>query len=273
MHGEKQHRFLVPMDFDWDRIFRSLPEQETRENRTGFIFVSILFGLVVSAGVALFAAELYQAMGTGDREVSEVRLAHLAVALAATILSWIGYHQSKQYPPFVIKFIDIPLWMFMLDIAMLTIYYLLVATVEGGTAEPPTPATVDAFPEALLVMGAFILYLLWDVFSFVVANDDAYLEEMENRKAGDREPFGARRQVTALSAVLAAVVALGIVAVRPSTPGTVMVADALLVTLLIAYRLAKRGYDPKAKRRGEPVLQSKPKPALPADPARGRRRQ
>jgi hypothetical protein len=260
------------MDFDWDRIFRSLPEQETQENRTGFIFVSILFGLVVSAGVALFAAELYQAMGTGSREVSEVRLGHLAVALAATILSWIGYHQSKQYPPFVIKFINIPLWMFVLDIAMLTIYYLLVSTVEGGTAEPPTATTVDAFPEALLVLGSFILYLTWDVFSFVLANDDAYLEEM-GKTPGRREPFGPRRQVTAVFAALAALVSIGVVILGSSAPTTVVLVDALLVMLLIGYRVAKRGYDPNAKRRGPAVPRSTPKPALPADPARGRRRQ
>jgi hypothetical protein len=85
---------------------------------------------------------------------------HLAVAVTLTLTSWIGYHNSKNRPRFVIAFVNLPFVQFTLDISMVVVYAFAVLTAEGVTSGATESPAV--FPEAILVWIAFVLYVAWD---------------------------------------------------------------------------------------------------------------
>ncbi|HEU5151921.1 MAG TPA: hypothetical protein VFU19_15600 [Iamia sp.] len=246
-----------PPLFDRRRLVETVPELDTAEKRSGATFVNILFGLVVSAGVGQVVFALREGYLADDPDaINATRLSHLGLALLVTTLSWIGYHQSQKYPPFLIKFVNIPLFTFALDVAMVASYYGLIATAEnpGGGHEPVIGAS--ARPEAGLILVVFVLYVAWDEAGFRLFRDPEYSFRMQAPRPPE-ETRGTRRMVT-LAALAAAVAIFGVVAVAdPSTPATVIAVDGLLALLVIAYRLAKQGVQDTVVLRGadpkEPV--------------------
>lgn len=233
-------------------MFRTRPELEKPENRSGIAFVSILFGLVVTEAALDLSTEFVKWWDGSDTGVQETRLAHLAVAMTATILSWIGYHQSQQYPPFVIKFVNIPFFQFGLDVLMVVAYYGVVAMAE--TSDPDPAITHSAVPEAVLVSAIFALYAAWDGLGYRLARDPAYA----SRYATPRPPaseLGARRRVTFVFLGISALLALGVALWDPAAPATVVGVDAVLVVILVSYRLAKQAFDANVQTRdGEPPV-------------------
>jgi hypothetical protein len=114
--------------------------------------VDILFALVV--GQVLDPVRLW-AMSPGDHPLPAATVLHLAVALAITLASWLGYHASANRPRFRLLFFNVELAKFALDISMVVVYFLMAAYAVR------TPNSLR--PETLLVSIAFALYLLWDL--------------------------------------------------------------------------------------------------------------
>ena len=78
----------------------------------------------------------------------------LAVVLVLILTSWVGYHNSVNRPRFRLGFFNWELAKFVLDVAMVVVYFLAAAIAARAV---PTLRV-----EALMVMVAFGLYALWD---------------------------------------------------------------------------------------------------------------
>jgi hypothetical protein len=242
------------MAFSLDRIRRTVPELDESDKRSGVTFVNILFGLVVTTAAIQFSAEFVNWWADGWNFVNKARLANLAVALTLTVLSWIGYHQSQQYPPFLIKFINIPFFQFCLDVSMVIAYYAVVAVAENPDRGARAPLTPDALPEAGLVFIVFVLYALWDFLGYRLFHDPEYSRRLKTPREPER--LGPRRWVTFGFTVAAGIQALAIWVFRPSTGLSVIGADAAIIAFLLLYRLLKQGFDPKVKTRAQVPMPS-----------------
>lgn len=234
----------------FDRLFRTTPELEKPENRTGVAFVSILFGLVVTEAALDFSTELAKWWDDGRAAVQESRLAHLAVGISVTALSWIGYHQSQQYPPFVIKFVNIPFFQFCLDVLMVVTYHSMVVVAETSQGDQvPTPSAV---PEATLLLVVFVLYTLWDVLGYRLAHDREYAIRYTTPREHQTR-FGTRRWVTVAFLGISALTAVVVWLWHPAAPGQVFAIDVVLVFLALAYRAAKQALDENVRVRTAPA--------------------
>jgi hypothetical protein len=231
-----------------DRLFKTVPELDRADNRAGITFVNILFGLVVTQAAIQLAGELVKLWVLHGPEVDDARVSHLLVAITLAVLSWIGYHQSQHYPPFLIKFINIPFIQFFLDVLMVLLYYVVVATAENTTAKNGAILNTSAKPEAILVFGAFLLYVAWDFLGFRLFRDRQYTSRFQTPRPPDKS-FGPRRWVSVIFTLLAGLLAAGVWFSDPSTPRTVIAIDGVIIGLLFLYRIAKQGVDPKVKTR------------------------
>lgn len=230
--------------FSLDRVLHTVPELDKADKRSGATFVNILFGLVVTTAAISFSTELVKWWAEAWDAVNKPRLSHLLVAMALTVLSWIGYHQSQQYPPFLIKFLNIPFFQFVLDVSMVIVYYTAVAVAEGSH-----PAlSEDALPEAILVLLVFLLYSAWDLLGFLLFRDPEYAKRLQTPRQPERR-IGRRRSVTLWFTLAVGVLALVIWRLNPNTPLSVTVADAAIIAILFLYRVAKQASDPKVKTR------------------------
>lgn len=232
------HRFSI------DRVLHTIPELDKADKRAGATFVNILFGLVVTTTALHLSAEAVKGWAEGWGTVSETRLAHLAVAMTVTVLSWIGYHQSQQYPPFLIKFLNIPFFQFILDVTMVIAYYALTALAEGSYPSQ----TPDARPEAVVVLFVFILYIVWDHLGFLLFRDSEYTSRLETPRDPE-DTLGPRRWVTLSFFLCAAALLIVVISLHPKAPGPILAADGAIIVLLLSYRLLKQAFDPKVKTR------------------------
>ena len=119
---------------------------------TGLSFVSILFALVI--GAILVPIQNW-ARQPAAHSLPADKLMHLAVALAITLASWIGYHTSENRPKFTIRFVNVELVKFLLDILMVVSYFMMAAYAVRNP--------LSSHAETSLVAAAFFLYLLWDL--------------------------------------------------------------------------------------------------------------
>lgn len=192
------------------------------DSSVGITFVGVLFALVIG--------EVF----TGLRDLRSIAPAswgHLVVAIILTLTSWIGYHNSVNRPRYLIRFPNLPLLQFVLDIGMVVTYWLAAVTVELRT--PAGAIDPDATPEAKCVAAAFVLYVLWDWVGLRIRHNLEY----KRRPLGKDQP--ARRHVTWIAAAIAVAGWVLVEFLDPRTTVGVLVVDGLLVALLIGFRLAK----------------------------------
>jgi hypothetical protein len=130
-------------------------EPKIEPSSTGVSFVSILFALVV--GAIMLSLQNW-VKWPGSHSLPAAKVMHLVVALIITLTSWIGYHISQNRSRFEIRFVNIELVKFILDILMVGSYFILAAY---SVRDPVTSRA-----ETLLVAVAFALYVLWDLTSW-----------------------------------------------------------------------------------------------------------
>jgi cytochrome bd-type quinol oxidase subunit 2 len=238
------------MSKGWNRLFRTAPEREGEEGAesVGVAFVSILFGVVVGLIVGELAQEV-QAGFDPAKQVREPRLLHLAVGTVLATLSFIGYYSSKNRPTHRIKFFNLPLAAFVLDVLMVFAYYLVFSFTESQ-AGADVATRSDARSEAYIIALAFLLYSLWDLVSWRIKSDQPYQDAVKPKDAVQGQihtDFGARRWTTLAFLVIFGVFAVIIALVDSSSDGTVVAFDVALIALLVAYRVAKSSFDPGVK--------------------------
>jgi hypothetical protein len=210
----------------------------------GITFIDVLFALVIG--------QLLQPFAT-TRHVPLAGMAHLLVGGVVTIGSWIGYHNSLSRPHYVIRFVNLPLAQFLIDIALVVVYWLLAITAEG--ANPAIPRPTSAVPEARYVAVAFLLYGAWDLVALRIRR----VEAAASAATGTDVP--ARRRVTYGFAVVS-LLSWGLLSwMDPRSTAIVVVADAGLIVVAVAYRMAKEWVDaPATPGTPETAVSSRPPP-------------
>jgi hypothetical protein len=211
----------------------------------GITFIDVLFALVIG--------QLLQPFAT-TRHVPLAGMAHLLVGGVVTIGSWIGYHNSLSRPHYVIRFVNLPLAQFLIDIALVVVYWLLAITAEG--ANPAIPRPTSAVPEARYVAVAFLLYGAWDLVALRIRR----VEAAASGATGTNVP--ARRRVTYSFAIIS-LLTWGLVSwMDPRSTPIVIVADAWLIVVAVAYRMAKEWVDaPAVSSRPPPTTKRRSSPA------------
>ena len=215
------------------RFIHRWPDQPPVEDKrvVGVSFIDVLFALVV--GLILEPLRDFDTVTGPGR-------AHLVVAAVLTILSWIGYHNSHNRPKYLIRFPNLPLFQFMLDVGMVVVYWLTASTYEG--TEPPHSPEPTAVPEAWLVTIAFVLYCAWDFIALRIRRAPKYALRPLDRLY--RQRMTVTHLCFALS-VLTLAATPGVVT-RPSeiSATSVYAIDGLLVLLLVGFRLGKEYVTP-----------------------------
>ena len=206
----------------------SWPEQPAVKDKAsvGVTFVDVLFALVVGLVLEPFA---------DPRLPTGPAVAHLLVAGVLLLTSWIGYHNSHNRPTYLIRFPNLPLLQFLLDIAMVVVYWLTASTAEIA----PRSSTPSARPETLLVVAAFTLYVSWDWVAFRIRKADNYAERPLEKAQSSRRWV---TRVCLLLALLGLLIAWGVAGVGSSS--WTYAIDAYLVVVLVGSRLLKEYVTP-----------------------------
>ena len=130
---------------------------------SGISFVDILFALAVGEVLAPFVP---WAASHEKSPLPAPIVWNLAVALVLILTSFIGYHNSRNRPLFTIRFVNVSLCKFVLDISMVIVYFLFASFAIVSPAQTQTLL--------LLVVIVFGLYLLWDATSWYQKKRTSY---------------------------------------------------------------------------------------------------
>ena len=203
------------------------PVQYTADD-VGGVFLDFLFGFV--------AASIFEA--ATKPELSSVRLAQLCLAGAATLTSWIGYHQSEGRTPVGLEYFNLPLLQFAVHLGLVVSFFLMAARTE----KPGAPAS--AVPEAIITAVIFTLYFVWEAISHRVWHDSRYREALpsEPRWNDLRHDPPTHPQVTAIFTIVAIGQAIGVQLWDPSRPGIVLGIDVVLIGVVLMHRFFQGVY-------------------------------
>jgi hypothetical protein len=135
------------------------PPAEVGRASTGLTFTDILFGLVIS--------ELFLRIQNWLQIPSYIR-GHLIVGLALVLGSWIGFRRSLHRTVYELKFFNIPLFRFLMDQAMVLLYFRMAVLTPLKNPETVSPEQLVGSTIAILVF-VFLLYLSWDAFGVWMA--------------------------------------------------------------------------------------------------------
>jgi hypothetical protein len=185
-------------------------------------FIEVLFALVVARTLDPFAHHA---------TIPGVGLSHLGVAFVLTVTSWIGYHNSLNRPRYFIRFANLPLWQFTVDVLLVVTYWFCAVSAEGTGSD--LGQSRSALPEAVTVATAFILYCIWDWVGYSIRKSDLY-----PRRPADRD-VPRRRYVTIAFAAAAIAFAMCVWMYEPRSDRVIIGADIALIALIIVYRFTK----------------------------------
>jgi len=227
----------------WPDTDESDAKPKVDPSHVGLGFVDVLFALVVGQILAPLSEW---------SKISQVGWTHLGVGLVLTLTSWIGYHSSRNGPRFQIRFPNLPLLTFALDVLMVIAYSLTVTTADLGLGKHQA---ITALPEALLVTVSFLLYVAWDAANQRINASSAYetayktavkkkvlLEDQWPTTPHDKAKSRRRRVVTLVFLPLVSAVLLVDLLVQIGgtvTTAWVMGIDCALIVLLILFRIFK----------------------------------
>jgi hypothetical protein len=144
-----------------------MSERQTAPNEldaanVGIGFVDVLFALVI--------AQAFNAIDWNHlRQITAGPLSSLVVAIEVTLLSWIGYHNSRNKAKAVVRIFNLQLLQFVIDILLVFDYWLLVTSAGVGPIHNQSGQVT-----AMLVFVSFTLYLAWDFVSARMAKSSAY---------------------------------------------------------------------------------------------------
>ena len=178
------------------------------------------------------------------QDLSVAAWSHLGLAAVLTLTTWIGHHRRGRQQ-FLVRFFNLPLWSFALDLLMVVACWMLAVTAESAFTFRAGMATVR--PEAIFVMGAFALYSLRDWVARRMRSEGLRYEQVLAEHLPGYEPApiverARRTMVTEIFAGLAFVVGIAAIATQASVDDLdtwhAVLFDALLAAVLIGYRVA-----------------------------------
>jgi hypothetical protein len=200
---------------------------------SGISFVDILFALAVGevlAPLVPWAAN------------------HAKHALPAPIVWNIGYHNSQNRPLFTVRFVNVSLSKFALDILTVIVYFLFASYAAVSPAQTQTLL--------LLVVLVFGLYLLWDTASWYEKKRSIYRTAWTTAAADPDRPdvvdgawtaFDYRRAVSTGVGLLAmgGLYAWSLQQRTPLPSHDVIAVNVLVIVVLLGYRIAKDNIPPR----------------------------
>jgi hypothetical protein len=206
---------------------------------SGISFVDILFALAVGEVLAPFVP------WAASHETSSLPAPivwNLAVALVLILTSFIGYHNSRNRPLFTIRFVNVSLCKFVLDISMVIVYFLFASFAIVSPSQTQTLL--------LLVVIVFGLYLLWDATSWYQKGQSAYKDAWTDAIQDPNRPdivegswtaFDFRRTVPTIGglAVFAGLYAWSVQLGTPPARHDVIAFDIVTIVVLVVYRIIK----------------------------------
>jgi len=210
-------------------------EPQLDRGSVGTDFVDVLLALVVIE--ILRPLRDYQ-------DLSVAAWSHLGLAAVLTLTTWIGHHRRGRQQ-FLVRFFNLPLWSFGLDLLMVAACWMIAVTAESAYTFRAGTATVR--PEAIFVMGAFALYSLRDLVARHMRGEGQQYEAVLASELPGYEPAPTvertrRTMVTEIFAGLAFVVGIAAIVTQASLDDLDMwhavLFDTLLAAVLIGYRVA-----------------------------------
>jgi hypothetical protein len=201
---------------------------------TGVTFVDVLFALVVG-----------KILDTSVKgALPPAAIGHLLVGAVLTIASWVGYHNSVNRVQYFLRFWNLPIVMFLIDILLVYIYWLVPVTTVHYEVAGHTPQPEALRLTALVTLAAF-LYVAWDFIALRMRKSAKYA------KRPDEQDIPARRYVSILLFCLTAAVLIVVCWKHPHTNTPVIAVDVILIALLLGYRTLKEGLTPPTALSGE----------------------
>jgi uncharacterized membrane protein len=218
----------------WVHPWPNRPPEEDKRS-VGISFVDVLFALVIARVLEPFS-DVDQLSGPG--------VLQLVLAGVITLTSWIGYHNSLNRPTYFIRFPNLPLFQFLIDVTLVVAYWFTAVTAEHTVRTVVhgvvryVPERPSAVPEAALIFFCFALYRAWDFVGLLVRRNSAYTRRPEE---GD---VPARRSVTTVCLVAAGVIFAAVLALGADTAPAVYAIDGLLIALVLVFRFLKEYVTP-----------------------------
>lgn len=214
-----------------DPISTKKPEGENKVRKD---LVQVFFGLVLTQ-IAVYCSTLVEAkssLATADPLRYWTVWSHLVLAFVITTASWFGWQMAVKNAIFK-ENDSIFQWSYLLsvlDIILVGLYFLLVHQVEllNVTAFPTSSdnsklVIIDpsSRPEAIIIFIIFVLYLAWDVFSWIA-------------KEKEYGPWP--------SVICSVLTAVAVLIPRKDSPDPMLVItlDAYLATIAVFFRALKQ---------------------------------
>lgn len=216
------------------------PPAELSKKDTGLRFTDVLFGFVIR--------EIFVRLQQWNTLDWAIRC-QLIVAGLLVLGSWIGFRRSVNRTDYEVKFVNLPLLRFVLDQAMIVLYFRL-SSLSGPSDKPPAhPSAVHlARGTAWNLLVIFGLYLLWDLLGLwmVFAKDRTKTPApiKYDKVVGDLRQFGVKQDRNVAGLVISLVFGLAFVALHyfadhAHTRSDGLVALVIAAALLFVYRFAK----------------------------------
>ncbi|WP_165797865.1 hypothetical protein [Mycolicibacter virginiensis] len=190
--------------------------------RAGLSFIEVLFALVVARVLDPFAHYM---------SIPAAGFSHLGVALVLTVTSWIGYHNSWNRPRYFIRFANLPLWQFFIDVLLVAAYWFCAVSAEGTGTD--LGREISARPESVCVAISFVLYCFWDWVGYGIRRSALY------PKSPPRNDVPRRRHVTYICTTIAIGIAGMVCLIDPTCDCVVVGIDLALIALILGFRFAK----------------------------------
>jgi hypothetical protein len=213
------------------------PRRKPKEDKrlVGISFVDVLFALVIARVLEPFS---------NFSQLAAVGVAQLVLAGVLTLVSWIGYHNSWNRPRYFIRFPNLPLVQFVIDVWLVVMYWLSAVYAEDsvpGVCEGRVPGVcrqASALPEASFVTICFLLYMAWDWVGLLIRKDPQY-----ELRTQDKDVPG-RRKVTGWCFFFCFLILAYAFLASPSSTMQVIVLDGLLLAVVVGFRFWKEYVTP-----------------------------
>jgi hypothetical protein len=207
------------------RFWYSSRPPEIDPRNTGVTFVDVLFALVVGKILDVSTSGALPGAAIG----------HLLVGAVLTITSWVGYHNSVNRVRYFLRFWNLPIFMFLVDILLVYDYWLVPVTAQHQVAAHNEPEVLSTTTLVAIAAG---LYVVWDFIALRIRKSDKY----KARPEGQDIPY---RRYPSMALFGLTVAVLGVVYyAEPCTTAPVVLIDVLLIVLLLAYRTLKERLTP-----------------------------
>jgi len=196
---------------------------------TSLRFTDVLFGFVIK--------ELFTRLSDWSMLTATAR-AHLIAGSVLVLGSYIGFRKSLNRDTYKLSFFNLPLWRFILDQAMVVLYFRFATVTEYPM--PPAAAGADLAlvrVDSSLLAWVFALYVAWDGLSWWMASTKYPVKDR-----GVVKPYRPGRLLISLAGFIAFLAmrcwAMNAEGAAPATVGMEVAA----IGVLLVYRVLKDAY-------------------------------